>query len=156
VASASAGLWADLKALEAPPPELNQVEELLKEGASSLTVEGMQGLSKPAVSPATWKRLPEPQVLRGLPRVASAPLPVLLPRLDFVLEHQGTKVKEAWIGGKRFSEGSSPDGVHRIKRITGRTVLLEGPTGETFLTTDLGINASPPKVKTTAASAETK
>lgn|GEM_PF-5503904 len=154
--AANAGLWADLTALEASPAELNRTEELLKEGEKPLTPAGMQELPEPQLSPEEWRGLPEPQILRVAPRGESMTPAAPLPRLDFVLERDDTKVKEAWMGGRGYREGASPNGTHRIKRITDNTVLLAGPTGEILLTTDLGTAPPPPKAETPTASAEAK
>lgn len=156
-APAANDLWSDLRQLDTPAPGLNQVTELVQQGARPLAPDWLQASSRPDFRPTRWKDLPEPQ----FPRLTTGPeaksLSAPLPVLDFVLERQDSRSREAWIGGKAYQEGQSPDGVHRIKHITNRSVLLVGPSGETLLTTDLGKSTpNSPKPALTARPAEAK
>lgn len=150
-------LWSDLRQLDTPAAGLNQVAELVHQGASPLAPGWLQGSPRPDFRPARWKELPEPQFPRQTAGPEARPLSAPLPVLDFVLERQDARTREAWIGGKAYQEGQSPDGVHRIKHITNRSVLLVGPSGETLLTTDLGKSTpNSPKPALTARPAEAK
>ena len=130
-------LWADLRVLGSPPPELIRTEELLREGERPLEVSRIGDPAAPNLEPRDWQSLPEPEFpqARAVPAVAmtvAAPL-----KLDFVLE-AANGAQEAWIGGRPYREGQSPDGVHRIKQIRRWSIVLAGPSGETRLSTELG------------------
>lgn len=154
--SAGPNLWSDLRALEAPPPALLRVDELLKQGEQPVGEAQMRELPPPALNPSDWRALPEPPRPVRASVQATRPGASSMPILDFVVERQGTGSREAWIGGRGFTEGQSPDGVHRVKRIEGRAVLISGPTGETWLSTRMGPLTSPSRQHSQAPSTEAK
>ena len=145
--SVAGDLWADLKIVEAPPPELNGMDALLKEGENPLRLAVFQETKKPTLSPEDWTHLPEPEIVhKNLVASHDVPLPPLV--LDFVLRLENG-VRQAWFGGKAYREGQKPDRAHKIKRITERGVVLSGSGGETLISTNLkrvspSFKANPP------------
>lgn len=128
-----ADLWSDLRAYEEPAAALTDSRELLKRGRDPLGP-GEAGAS-PDLHPESWKGLHSPTPART-GTAAAAPSPAgPLPSLDFVMQLPDRRV--AFLGGRAFLEGQTPDGIHQIRRIRERSVELSGPQGSLVLTTDL-------------------
>jgi len=151
--NAGADLWADLRSLEAPAPELTRTDELLREGAKAVDVSRVGQPIPPVLDPRGWQALPDPV----FPKPPVAPGTVAparpLPRLEFVLETARGE-QEAWFEGRPYREGENLDGTHRIKQITRWAVVLSGPAGDIRLSTELGRVAPSPKAKPRPVSAE--
>ena len=146
-------IWSDLRLLETPPPELTRVEELLLEGEKAFDVARLGHSEPPILNPKDWQFLPEPEFPRARPEPALAAASVPLPKLDFVLEDARGE-QEAWFAGRAYREGDSPDGIHRIRKISRWSVVLSGPGGELRLSTELGRVAPSPKANPRSAPAE--
>lgn len=126
-------LWADLRSLEAPAPQLNDLPNLMTLAEQPLSEVAQP---RPRLHPEAWGRLP---ALPDIPKAtgeASAPPP--LPMLDFIL--RTPKGRWAYFSGRPFTVGQSPDGHHRVLSIEARRVTLRGPDGRhCTLTTDLNL-----------------
>lgn len=129
--AAADGLWADLRGLETPPPELNRAEVFLQQGGQALPQNARANAPVAALHPQQWSLLPEPYFPRQAAVTAVTPGRSL--QVDFIIDT--ARGREAWFEGRAYHVGQSPDGSHQIKAIHERSVLLNGPSGELELST---------------------
>lgn len=131
---------ADLRALEAPSAEDNDVLPLLLAGRQPLTGDLRAGTRRPELHPGLWAGLAQPPA-QPAPAPEAAPAPAALPRaIDFLLE-SGDR-QEAWVGGRGYRPGDVLPGGYVLRRLTPGGAVLAGPGGERLL--PLNSNPSAP------------